>query len=56
MNPIARITRRLLGFTDGHHGLHLRIPAQSGHRFHGKLDSDSSANWTAGPRQTGQLK
>jgi len=34
----------------------LRIPRQSGHRFHGKLDSDSAANWTPIPAQTGQLK
>ena len=27
---------------------------QIGHSFHGKLDSDSTANWTVIPRQTGQ--
>ncbi len=34
----------------------LRIPRQVGHRFHGKLDSDSSANWTPVPGQVGHLK
>ena len=24
----------------------LRIPEQTGHAFHGKLDTDSTANWT----------
>jgi hypothetical protein len=33
--------------------LRLRIPRQSGHRFHGKLDTQSSANWTVIPAQTG---
>ena len=33
---------------------HLRIPVQTGHAFHGKLDSHSRANWTLIPRQTGQ--
>jgi hypothetical protein len=32
----------------------LRIPVQTGHAFHGKLDSHSRANWTLIPRQTGQ--
>jgi len=32
----------------------LRIPVQTGHAFHGKLDSHSSRNWTLIPRQTGQ--
>ena len=32
----------------------VRIPRQTGHRFHSKLDSDSTANWTPIPRQTGQ--
>lgn len=36
------------------HGVNVRIPEQLGHAFHGKLDSDSSANWTLIPRQTGQ--
>ncbi|HYN78551.1 MAG TPA: hypothetical protein VES73_12255 [Lamprocystis sp. (in: g-proteobacteria)] len=31
----------------------LRIPRLSGHRFHGKLDTQSSANWTVIPGQTG---
>lgn len=32
----------------------LRIPEQTGHAFHGKLDSHSRANWTLIPGQTGQ--
>jgi hypothetical protein len=32
----------------------VRIPRQTGQRFHSKLDSDSTANWTAIPGQTGQ--
>jgi hypothetical protein len=32
----------------------VRIPRQTGHRFHGKLDSDSTGTWTVIPRQTGQ--
>lgn len=36
------------------YGFRMRIPEQLGHAFHGKLDSDSSANWTLIPRQTGQ--
>jgi len=32
----------------------VRIPVQTGHAFHGKLDSHSRANWTLIPRQTGQ--
>jgi hypothetical protein len=28
----------------------LRIPEQTGHAFHGKLDSHSRANWTLIPR------
>ena len=32
----------------------LRIPVQTGHTFHGKLDSHSRANWTLIPRQIGQ--
>ena len=35
-------------------GVILRIPEQTGHAFHGKLDSHSRANWTLIPRQTGQ--
>jgi hypothetical protein len=31
----------------------VRIPRLSGHRFHGKLDTQSSANWTVIPGQTG---
>lgn len=31
----------------------LRIPRQTGHRFHGKLDTHSTANWTVSPAQTG---
>jgi len=31
----------------------LRIPEQTGQPFHGKLDTDSTANWTLIPRQTG---
>jgi adenine-specific DNA-methyltransferase len=34
----------------------LRIPRQGGHRFHGKLDSDSTASWTPIPGQAGHLK
>ena len=34
----------------------LRIPRQAGHRFHGKLDSDSTARWTPIPGQAGHLK
>ncbi|KFB70425.1 MAG: hypothetical protein AW09_004481 [Candidatus Accumulibacter phosphatis] len=34
--------------------LMVRIPRQTGHRFHSKLDSDSTPNWTAIPGQTGQ--
>ena len=32
----------------------LRIPPQCGHRFHGKLDTDSTGNWTPIPGQPGQ--
>jgi len=32
----------------------VRIPVQTGHAFHGKLDSHSRANWTLIPRQTGR--
>ena len=32
----------------------VRIPVQTGHTFHGKLDSHSRANWTLIPRQIGQ--
>jgi SAM-dependent methyltransferase len=31
----------------------LRFPRQTGHPFHGKLDTDSRPNWTAVPAQTG---
>jgi len=34
-------------------GVLLRIPEQTGQPFHGKLDTDSTANWTLIPRQTG---
>ena len=34
---------------------YLRIPAQAGHGFQGKLDSDSIGSWTPIPRQAGQL-
>ena len=34
----------------------LRIPRQGGHRFHGKLDSDSTPSWTPVPGQAGHLK
>lgn len=30
------------------------IPRQTGHLFHGKLDTHSAPNWTASPPQTGQ--
>ena len=33
----------------------MRFPRQTGHSFHGKLDTWSSANWTRIPRQTGHL-
>jgi len=33
------------------HGVH--IPRQTGHPFHAKLDTDSAANWTPVPAQTG---
>lgn len=32
----------------------LRFPRQTGHLFHGKSITDSTANWTPGPAQTGQ--
>jgi len=32
----------------------VRIPDQTGHAFHGKLDTDSTRNWTVIPRQSGQ--
>ncbi|MDO8790007.1 MAG: hypothetical protein Q7J42_18185, partial [Sulfuritalea sp.] len=32
----------------------VRIPRQTGHRFQANLDSDSTANWTLIPEQTGQ--
>ena len=32
----------------------LRIPAQSGHRFRAKLDTDSGGKWTPIPDQSGQ--
>jgi hypothetical protein len=31
----------------------VRIPRQTGHPFHAKLDTDSAANWTPIPAQTG---
>lgn len=31
----------------------LRFPRQTGHPFHGKLDTHSTPNWTSGPAQTG---
>ena len=31
----------------------LRIPEETGHRFHVKVDTDSTANWTPIPGQTG---
>ena len=34
----------------------VRIPRQGGHRFHAKLDSDSTASWTPVPGQAGHLK
>ncbi|HSO79859.1 MAG TPA: HipA N-terminal domain-containing protein [Chromatiaceae bacterium] len=34
----------------------LRIPRQGGHRFHAKMDSDSTASRTSVPRQAGHLK
>ena len=37
-------------------GAGVRIPLQGGHRFHGKLDSDSTASWTPIPGQAGHLK
>jgi hypothetical protein len=33
----------------------LRIPAQTGHEFHAKLDGDSTAKWTRIPGQTGHF-
>ena len=32
---------------------YLRIPEETGHRFHVKVDTDSTANWTPIPGQTG---
>ena len=32
----------------------VRIPAQTGHRFRTKLDTDSGGNWTLIPDQSGQ--
>ena len=32
---------------------HLHIPDQTGHPFHVKLDTDSTANWIPVPAQTG---
>ena len=34
--------------------IHVRIPAETGHRFRSKLDSRSGRNWAAIPGQTGQ--
>jgi hypothetical protein len=31
----------------------VRIPEETGHRFHVKVDTDSTANWTPIPGQTG---
>jgi hypothetical protein len=31
----------------------VRIPQETGHRFHVKVDTDSTANWTPVPAQTG---
>ena len=31
----------------------LRIPREAGHRFHGKLDTVSTGNWTPIPREAG---
>ena len=33
----------------------MRIPRLSGHRFHGKLDTQSAGNWTLIPGQPGHL-
>ena len=33
--------------------LKVRIPEETGHRFHVKVDTDSTANWTPIPGQTG---
>ena len=48
----------IIGVTGGMFGyqiyLTMRIPVQTGHTFHGKLDSHSRANWTLIPRQIGQ--
>jgi hypothetical protein len=34
----------------------LRAPAQAGHRFLSKLDSDSCPNWTPIPAQAGHVR
>ena len=34
----------------------MRIPHQTGHGFHGKLDTHSMPNWTGIPRQPGHLR
>ena len=53
---------KLAGFLSNHGDLWrftqlkgmVRIPFQTGHGFHGKLDSHSTAKWTLIPAQTGQ--
>ena len=54
---LALVTLALKSFFEWHlkEDATLRIPRQSGHPFHAKLDSDSIANWTPVPRQTGQF-
>ncbi|MCC7278202.1 MAG: hypothetical protein IT487_07785 [Chromatiaceae bacterium] len=46
----------LLSLALAERGGNMRIPRQGGHRFHAKLDSDSTASWPPVPGQAGHLK
>ena len=46
---------RALADTFDQRSLEMRIPRLSGHRFHGKLDTQSAGNWTLIPGQPGHL-
>jgi hypothetical protein len=48
-----RAVRDFLGWVETEAGIEVRIPDETGHRFHVKVDTDSTANWTPVPAQTG---
>jgi len=51
---LREVSPRMLVVDEVHHLLAgMRFPRQTGHPFHGKLDTDSTAIWTAIPAQTG---